>query len=257
MRTKLLLITGLFLLLGHTGIFAETQPDQTAPTKSNKSQLKYVQPTKIQSSEATASASPYAVAPIGLPEVTQAGFVLPSNMTATANVAPAASTSPEYILDIQDMLTIAVIQPDPFSVELTVAPDGTITFPYIGTVPVKGLTLMQAQEKIQTGLMDYMKYPVVSVSLRASKNLTFFVFGEVQRPGSYILEKDTTVLKAITTAGGFTRVAATNNVKVVRQSADGTTRAITVDVGALMTGKSTKDEKVEQGDVITVSQRFF
>ena len=188
---------------------------------------------------------------------TQNAFVLPSNMTESANVAHAESASVQYVLDIQDVLTISVLQPDPFKVELIVAPDGTITFPYIGTVPVKGLTLMQTQESIQKGLMDYMKYPVVSVSLKQSKSVTFFVFGEVQRPGSYILEKDTTVLKAITTAGGFTRVASTDNVKVVRQLSDGTTYARTVDVGALMNGTATMDEKVEQGDVITVSKRFF
>ncbi len=213
--------------------------------------------TEIYASQATSSASEVessqAVRPVG----TADNFVLPSNMTETANVAHAESASAVYVLDVQDVLTISVLQPDPFSVELIVAPDGSITFPYIGTVSVKGLTLMQTQENIQKGLMDYMKYPVVSVSLKQSKSLTFFVFGEVQRPGSYILEKDTTVLKAITTAGGFTRVASTDNVKVVRQAAGGATSALTVDVDALMNGASTVDEKVGQGDVITVSKRFF
>jgi polysaccharide biosynthesis/export protein len=189
---------------------------------------------------------------------TSSGYTQTTTLTESSQAAAAApSSEAEYVLDLQDILAIAVLQPDPLTVELTVAPDGTITFPYIGTVPVKGLTLMQTQEKIQTALMDYMKYPVVSVSLKQSKSLTFFVFGEVQRPGSYILEKDTTVLKAITTAGGFTRIASTDNVKVVRQLPDGTTSAMTVDVGALMTGKSSMDQKVERGDVITVSKSFF
>lgn len=240
-------------LLVSPAVFAESQ----TVDELQKSQFRYPQPSKIDARNSVSSASVYSPNQYDLPAASTSEFVLPSNMTPGANVAPAESATEEYTLGIQDMLTIAVIQPDPFSLELTVAPDGTITMPYIGTIPVSGLTLMQVQEKVQTGLADYMKYPVVSVALRAPKNLTFFVFGEVQRPGSYILEKDTTVLKAITTAGGFTRVASTNNVKVVRQKPDGTTSTLTVDVGALMTGKSTKDEKVEKGDVLTVSQRFF
>jgi polysaccharide export outer membrane protein len=245
---KSVLLTGFIFFSAVSACFGENS--------SNPARLRYVEsaeaaadnPSMLNSGALLNSSNPVSA---------QAAYVLPSSMTETANIASTDSTSTDYVLDTQDMLTISVLQPDPFTVELTVAPDGTITFPYIGTVSVKGQTLMQTQEKIQTGLMDYMKYPVVSVSLRQSKSLTFFVFGEVQRPGSYILEKDTTVLKAITTAGGFTRVAATDNVKVVRQLADGTTSALNVDVGGLMNGRSTKDEKIERGDVITVSKSFF
>ncbi|RMF89999.1 MAG: hypothetical protein D6736_07460 [Nitrospinota bacterium] len=44
----------------------------------------------------------------------------------------------------------------------------------------------------------------------------FFVYGEVQRPGRYPLERNTTVFKAITLAGGFTRFAAKRRLKVQR-----------------------------------------
>ena len=38
-----------------------------------------------------------------------------------------------------------------------------------------------------------------------------YVTGEIQRPGRYRLERDTTILKAVTLAGGFTKFAATKN----------------------------------------------
>jgi protein involved in polysaccharide export with SLBB domain len=178
---------------------------------------------------------------------------------STISVSAVKTQNADYQVDNNDIITVAVIQPDPFNVELTVSPDGTVTFPYIGSILVKGLTIIQIQEKIQTGLLDYMKYPLVAVSLKETRSSLqqFYVFGEVQRPGTYPLERDTTVLRAITTAGGFTRVASTSNVKLVRQNTDGSTQSITIDISALMSGKKTKDEKVQHGDVITVSQRFF
>ena len=45
----------------------------------------------------------------------------------------------------------------------------------------------------------------------------FYVFGEVKKPGKYILEKGVTVLKAITIAGGTTEKAAINRTKIVRE----------------------------------------
>ena len=43
-----------------------------------------------------------------------------------------------------------------------------------------------------------------------------YLAGEIQRPGRYRLEKDTTIQKAVTLAGGFTKFAATKNMTVQR-----------------------------------------
>lgn len=48
----------------------------------------------------------------------------------------------------------------------------------------------------------------------------FYITGEVQRPGRYRLERDTTILKAVTLAGGFTKFAATNTM-VIQRAIDG------------------------------------
>jgi polysaccharide export outer membrane protein len=43
-----------------------------------------------------------------------------------------------------------------------------------------------------------------------------YITGEIQRPGRYRLERDTTIQKAVTLAGGFTKFAATKNMLVQR-----------------------------------------
>ncbi len=159
---------------------------------------------------------------------------------------------------VDDIIQVTVLQPDKLDTELTVSPDGAITFPYIGKVAVKGLTLMQIQENISKRLADYMKYPVVTVSLKESRSRMFFVYGEVKLPGAYPIQQNMSVLRAVSMAGGFTPVAATNDVKILRSQADGSAnQTLTTDVSAVMQGKTQNDIKVEAGDVITVSKKFF
>jgi len=74
----------------------------------------------------------------------------------------------------------------------------------------------------------------------------YFVFGEVKNPGRYILEKGTTILKAITTAGGVTEKAAINKTKVVREIG-----GRKVEISVKMT------DPVEPEDVIMVPESFF
>lgn len=181
------------------------------------------------------------------------GFVAASPLHAEE-----AAASADYLVGVDDIILIMVIQPDKLESELTVSPDGAITFPYIGKVLVKGLTLMQIQENIQTRLAEYMKYPVVTVSLRESRSRMFFVYGEVRLPGAYPIQQNMSVLRAVSMAGGFTPVAATNDVKILRSKADNTSNeTLSADVSGVMQGKTENDLKIQAGDVITVSKRFF
>ena len=72
------------------------------------------------------------------------------------------------------------------------------------------------------------------------------MFGEVKNPGRYILEKGTTILKAITTAGGVTEKAAINKTKVVREIG-----GRKVEISVKMT------DPVKPEDVIMVPESFF
>jgi len=74
----------------------------------------------------------------------------------------------------------------------------------------------------------------------------YFVYGEVNRPGRYNLEKGTTVLKAITTAGGVTEKAAVNRTKVVRERGGGK-----AEIPVKM------NDPVEPEDIIMVPESFF
>lgn len=180
------------------------------------------------------------------------------SLVITSPIARAEETT-QYTIGIDDILEIGILQPEQLLTTVTVAPDGSISFPYIGNVPVKGMTLSQVQEDIQTKLADgYMKYPVVSVSLQASRSRKFFVYGEVIKPGTYYIEENVTVLKAISMAGGFTKFGSSSRVKVLRPRKDEPGyETIKISIKGVMNGHSDSDIILQPEDIVVVSEGVF
>ena len=170
-----------------------------------------------------------------------------------------AAKEPQYTVGIDDIIEISVLQPDELSRIVKIAPDGMIAFPYIGSIKVKDLTIPEIQKKIQTALADgYMKYPVVLVSLQESRSRKFFVYGEVIKPGSYAIAENTTVLRAISMAGGFTKFGSSSRVKVLRpKKNEPGYETIKISIKKVMNGDSEKDILIQQGDMVVVSEGVF
>jgi len=164
-----------------------------------------------------------------------------------------------YTVGVDDILDINIIQPEKLITTATVALDGMISFPYIGNVYVKDKSLSEIQKIIEEKLSDgYMKYPVIAVSLRESHSKNFFVYGEVVRPGSYPIEENMTVLRAISSAGGFTKFGSSSNVKVLRVS-EGKTgyQPLKVNIKDIMKGEVEADVLIKADDIIVVSEGIF
>ena len=75
---------------------------------------------------------------------------------------------------------------------------------------------------------------------------TIYVFGQVRNPGAYPIQRDTTVLQALSLAGGVTDRGATGRVRVVR-----------LEKGKKVEVKIKLDEIVRPGDTLIVPERFF
>jgi len=75
----------------------------------------------------------------------------------------------------------------------------------------------------------------------------FYVTGEVKKPDAYKFEEGTTVLKAITMAGGFSDKASTSRVKIIRK----------VNGKEAVLEKVKMDEEVLPDDIIMVPESFF
>ena len=94
-------------------------------------------------------------------------------------------------------------------------------------------------------------------TLAVPKGNTYFVFGEVRKPGVYQLDKDTDVLEGITLAGGFTDKAAPGRVRVIRSTGAGQ-RVISVDMNdVIRRGQREKAIPLLENDVVVVPESFF
>jgi polysaccharide export outer membrane protein len=87
---------------------------------------------------------------------------------------------------------------------------------------------------------------------------TFYVMGEVKKPGAYQLDQATTTIQAIAMAGGFTDKAAPNRTKVIRTHPDGRQETIVVDLNDVVKrGRTDKDLPLIANDVLVVPETFF
>jgi polysaccharide export outer membrane protein len=110
----------------------------------------------------------------------------------------------EYIIGAGDRLAIQVWDHKDLSRVVEVSPNGTFSFPFIGKVQASGKTVFMIENSLVQKLADgYLVGPQVTVSVSEYNNKKAFLFGEVRRPGSYVLRKDMRLLELISDAGGF------------------------------------------------------
>lgn len=122
----------------------------------------------------------------------------------------------EYYIGPEDVLEIIVWRNQDLSKVVTVRPDGRISLPLLGDIEATGLTPSELTANIVNRLKQFKETPTVSVILQQVNSYGIYVLGETQKPGRYYLKSKTTLLQAITMAGGFTPIAARNKIVIFR-----------------------------------------
>jgi polysaccharide export outer membrane protein len=163
-----------------------------------------------------------------------------------------------------DAIRIWVWRHDDLTVEVTIAPDGTITYPLIGRIQAAGLGLSELSEKIQSAIDEYYVDAQVSVNIVSVTNQKVIVIGEVQTPQVLQITNEMSLLEALTRTGGINEDARTRNVLLIRGGVDKPT-LVTVDVDAIYgRGDFSQMVYLQRGDIVYVPtktitnvERFF
>lgn len=167
-------------------------------------------------------------------------------------MAQTAEAKPFVILP-GDVLQISVWKEEGMDREVVVLPDGTVTFPLIGTIVVQDMTPSVLQNEIQFQLETMIPDAAVTVAVKSPLGHRASVLGQVQKPGDIVLSSETNVMQAISQAGGFTPYADEDDIVVVRTKDDGTKQSIPYPYDDLVDGDAPdQDFELEPGDVVIV-----
>ena len=172
-------------------------------------------------------------------------IVLLAALASQASFAAPPELS-SYKLGAGDVITIRVLGEDDLKRDHVKLSDaGTVSFPVLGEIKVKGMTVGALEEYVTSGLKGrYLLNPQVTVSIDEYRN--FYVNGMVEKPGGYPYSPGLTVRKAISIAGGFKERAARDKINVIHDD-DPKQTPQKVDLSTALL----------PGDIVTVEESFF
>jgi polysaccharide export outer membrane protein len=164
------------------------------------------------------------------------------------------AVSSDFLIGAEDVLEISVWRNPDLSKTVQVRPDGRISLPVVRDVMAMGKTTSQLGDELTRKLKEYVQNPVVAISVRDVNSYNIFMLGELVKPGKYPLKSKTTLLQGITMAGGFTALAARNQVVIFRFSENGTgTRTLTASYDDIvLRGGVSQNLELKAGDTVVV-----
>lgn len=210
-----------------------------------------------------------------LPTLDESQFVLRNEQTQWVN--------PAYVLGAGDEISINVLGYEEFKdITYVVMPDGTITMPLIGRVPIANLTIPELSQELTSRLKSWLTNPVIIINLTRLRPLIVNVAGEVQRPGpvqlssvsnatlnssaginsssvtnpnaiATVTNQIPTVTVALLSAGGVTKEADIRQVVLKRARANGESSTVTINLWeSLLSENAPRDLILQDGDSIFV-----
>jgi protein involved in polysaccharide export with SLBB domain len=155
-----------------------------------------------------------------------------------------------------DVIEVRVYREQEISGVYQIGAEGDVVFPLCQRVVVAGLTPNGAAERFRACLADgFMRDPQVTVLVREYNSKKIFVFGEVQKPGTFVFQDGMSVVQAVTLAGGFTKTASQNSTSVTRRI-NGQEVKVKVNVQDIALGKA-PNFTLEPGDIVFVPESIF
>ena len=167
-----------------------------------------------------------------------------------------------YVIGPQDNLSIIVSDETELTGKYRVDSDSTISMPYLSRVPLAGLSLQEAQDKITAMLKaGYIRNPQVRIEVDQFKARSVLMTGEVRVQGKVTLPGSTmSLLEALALAGSATQNAS-NEVLIMHPPKPGekAPEPIVVNRKDLELGKVGRDITLQDGDIVNipVAKRFY
>ena len=172
-------------------------------------------------------------------------------LLVVANAVALAAES-TYQIGPADVLEISVWKDESLTRQLVVPPDGIMSFPLIGDLDVKYMTVTDVRKAITKKLSEYVPDATVSVILLKLDSLRAYVIGKVNKPGQFEITMETSVMQILSMAGGINPFADGNKILILRQINKKTVK-IPFNFDQVMKGENLQQNiLIQRGDVVVV-----
>jgi polysaccharide export outer membrane protein len=162
-----------------------------------------------------------------------------------------AAAGADYLIGVEDVLSVSVWKEPELSRNVNVRPDGKITVPLIGDLQAAGKSPTQLATSITEGLARFVSEPIVTVTVEQINSFKVYMIGEIGKQGELALKRRTRLLQAIAMAGGLSPYAS-KNIVVVRDEGGREVRT-EIDYRKLLSGERPElNIYLKPGDTIIV-----
>ena len=160
---------------------------------------------------------------------------------------------PRYRIHAGDVIAFNFSFTPEFNQTVTVQPDGFITLREVGDIQVVDKTSPEVIDAVRAAYAKVLRDPVISIELKDFEKPYFVVGGEVSHPGKFDLHGDTTVVQALTMAGGLNDRARSSEILLFRRVSKDTVEVKRVDFKHMVAMKDlSEDLHLQSGDMILV-----
>jgi polysaccharide biosynthesis/export protein len=133
-----------------------------------------------------------------------------------SDAAGSSVDTSSYKIGPADVLNIKVWNEEKFSGPVTVHQDGKITLPLVGDLPAGNTTPKDVEKVVADSLAKYVVKPLVTVTVEEVGSKKYYLVGQIAHAGEYPLAVPTTILDAISKAGGLLDFAAEKKIYILR-----------------------------------------
>lgn len=179
---------------------------------------------------------------------------------ALLGLSGSAVQAQDLTLGAGDVVKVTVFNNPELAVETRLSDAGTLTFPLVGQVDVRDLTVAAAEKKI-AGLLasgNYVRNPQVNMLVTVQQSQQVSVLGQVNRPGRYPLDTRRSVLDVVALAGGVAADGGDTVTLISKRNGESRREVLDI-VDIARGGELSRSLTLAGGDIIYVERapRFY
>jgi len=176
----------------------------------------------------------------------------PAAPTTSTAVQQPLQLPKDYVVGVDDVLSVVFFREKDLSADVVVRPDGKISLPMLNDVSASGMTPEQLAEAIEKAATKFVRDPNASVLVKEIRSRRVYVIGEVGKTGAMPLANEMTVMQALAEAGGPLEYAKKDSIQIIRIE-KGQERRIKFNYNEYVEGKNTQQNiRLLPGDTILV-----